>query len=184
VIALIGNRPTLQVGHYQVHDYDTCWVGDALRRAAVTAGTENFPFLEEIRQGIEDYLEHHCSLELLPLPTLYERVRRMLHQVGCASIAHHLEPVAPPLTVALDEIAARHQDSFELGFFEGLRRELRTLAAHGAEQLHFCGLRRCVLTLRQRQEWAPDCDELAAEIRAFLQLHLRDVRLDPADQAA
>jgi len=67
VISLIGNRPALQIGRYQVIDYDTAWLDDALRRAARAADHEDFPFVEDIRSGIEKYLETKCPLKLLHL---------------------------------------------------------------------------------------------------------------------
>jgi hypothetical protein len=179
VIALIGNRPTLQVGPYQVADYDTRWVGVALRQAAQAADSGGFPFLEEIHEAVDEYLESHCHLKLLPLPTLYSRLRRMLEQVGCPAIASHLQPVAPPLTIDLGAFADRSSAGFELFFFEMLRRELRELAAVGARDLNFTGLADCVRKLQQTEQWNPACDELMAEIRAFLQRNDRQLPSDP-----
>ena len=51
MISLIGNRPAIQIGRYQVIDYDTAWLDDALYRAAVAAEHEDFPFVAEIRSG-------------------------------------------------------------------------------------------------------------------------------------
>jgi len=65
MITFIGNRPALQIGRYQVIDYDTIWLDEALRRAARAAGCEDFPFVDEIRGGIVKYLETRCSLKLL-----------------------------------------------------------------------------------------------------------------------
>lgn len=158
----------LQVGPYQVHDYDTQWVGLALSRAAAAADRSDFPFLEEIRQATDEYLDSYCSLELLPLHALFARLRRLLEQVGCQAIASHLTPLAPPLTIDLGELAGRVDPGFELLFFETLRRELRELAAAGANELFFVGLAECVRRLRGTDRWGSDCDELEAEIRAFL----------------
>lgn len=176
MIALIGNRPAIQVGSHQVHDYDTRWLGDALRRAAAAADSENFPFLDEIRRGIEEYLESRCPRTLIPLPLLFERVRRMLRQVGCGLIAERLEPLAPPVTLALDQIARLAGEGFELAFFEQLRGEIHGLRAAGAEQLRFTGLRECVRILRRRDQWDASCDQLREEIRGFLLGQHREFR--------
>ena len=50
MISLIGNRPALQIGRYQVIDYDTAWLDDALKRAALAAEHEDFPFIADIRR--------------------------------------------------------------------------------------------------------------------------------------
>ena len=35
MISLIGNRPALQIGRYQVIEYDTGWLDDALRLSLI-----------------------------------------------------------------------------------------------------------------------------------------------------
>ncbi|RYD61291.1 MAG: hypothetical protein EOP83_17385, partial [Verrucomicrobiaceae bacterium] len=100
MISLIGNRPALQIGRYQVIDYDTAWLDDALRRAATAAEHEDFPFIADIRAGIVQYLETKCPLKLLHLEDLFDRMRKMLVKIGCERIAEKLEPLAPPVTVS------------------------------------------------------------------------------------
>ncbi|MGE9269738.1 MAG: hypothetical protein ACQKBU_02960 [Verrucomicrobiales bacterium] len=150
-------------------DYDTRWLGDALRRAAQAAEREDFPFLDEIRQGIEEYLESKCSLELLPLDSLYSRVRKMLETIGCHPIAEKLEPLAPPVTVSLEEAAREAGNGFELAFFSHLRDEISELRNAGAEEVRFVGLRESVQLLSGAKEWNEHCDRLLTEIRSFLQ---------------
>lgn len=175
MIALIGNRPTIQVGNHQVHDYDTVWLGHALQRAAAAADRDDFPFLEEIRQGVEEYLETKCSLSLLPLQTLYERMRKMLEKIGCHLIAEQLEPIAPPVTLSLTLAARRAGNGYELAFFECLRSELNELRREGAEEIRFTGLRESVLLLRKQDKWNAKCDQLLTEVRGFLWNQYRDI---------
>jgi hypothetical protein len=54
---MIGNRPAIQIGPYQVVDYDVAWLDDALRRAAAKADLNDFPLLGEIRAAVMLYLE-------------------------------------------------------------------------------------------------------------------------------
>jgi hypothetical protein len=77
VISFINQRPAIQIGPYQVLDYDTDWLEDAILRAAKEADHENFSMAPEIRQGVEMYLESKCSLRLLHLEDLFERVRKI-----------------------------------------------------------------------------------------------------------
>ncbi len=168
MISFIGNRPALQVGRYQVIDYDTAWLDDALLRAARAAEHEDFPFIADIRSGIVKYLETRCPLKLLQLEELFERVRKMLVKIGCERIAEKLEPLAPPLTVSLVHSAMAAGNGFELAFFGVLRAELRDLRALGAEQIHFTGLRECALILRGTSKWNKHCQILLLEIQAFL----------------
>jgi hypothetical protein len=168
MISFIGNRPALQIGRYQVLDYDTAWLDDALRRAALAADQADFPFIEEIRSGIVQYLETKCPLRLLQLDDLYARLRKMLIKIGCALIAEKLELLAPPVTVSLVCAALEAGNGFELAFFETLRDALAHLRGAGAEEIRFVGLRQCVLILRGTQHWNKGCESLLREIQASI----------------
>ena len=168
MIAPIDNRPALQVGHVQVFDYDTSWLDAALQRAAAAAEIPDFPFLGEIRHGVEDYLENKCPHTLLPLPTLFDRLRRMLHQIGCPRMAESLQPMAPPIYLSLSDIAQRADHGFELAFFQLLREELEVLRREGAEEIHFMDLAPAVRFLCQASSWTPRCARLHDEVRCFL----------------
>jgi hypothetical protein len=168
VISLIGNRPAIQIGRYQVIDYDTEWLDSALRRAARAADCEDFPFVDDIRSGIVKYLETKCPLKLLPLDELYDRMRRMLIKIGCGNIAENLAPLAPPVTVSLVRAAMEAGNGFELAFFEMLRAELRDLRTAGAEEIRFSGLRESAMILRGCPKWNKQCQVLLSEIEAFL----------------
>lgn len=168
MISYIGNRPALQIGRYQVIDYDVAWLDDALRRAAQAADHQDFPFVEEICAGILQYLETKCPLKLMHLDDLYERLRRMLVQIGCQPIAEKLEKVAPPVTLSLVRAALEAGNGFELAFFEMLRGELAGLRSVGAEEVRFVGLRASVLILRGVKQWDKGCEALLREIREFI----------------
>lgn len=150
-------------------DYDTAWIDDAIVRAACDAGQHDFPFVTEIRTGITEYLESKCPLKLLALEELFDRVRRMLCQIGCDHIAANLRPAAPPVTFSLVETANQVGHGFELGFFEVLRQELDDLRNLGVRQIHFSGLRESVFILRGTCKWNRSCELLLREIEAFLQ---------------
>lgn len=149
-------------------DYGTDWLDDAIRRAAHTAGHDDFPFVEDIRSGVVTYLETKCTLKLLQLEDLYDRIRRMLEKIGCERIAEKLEPVAPPLTISLVNAATAAGNGFELAFFQAIRKELTELRDAGAGEIHFTGLRECSLILRGATKWNKECDALLAEMEAFL----------------
>ena len=174
MISFINTRPALLIGSYQVIDYDTSWLDDALRRAAVAAEHENFPFIADIRSGIVQYLENKCPLRLLRLDDLFERMRKMLVKIGCEKIAEKLQPLAPPVTVSLVHAAMAAGNGFELAFFETLRIELAELRAAGAEEIRFIGLRETSLILRSTGKWNKQCEDLLDEICAFIKAWDRD----------
>ena len=168
MISLIGNRPALQIGRYQVIDYGTAWLDDSLRRAASAADHPDFPFIAEIRSGIVEYLETKCPLKLLQIEDLYDRMKRMLIKIGCERIAENLKPLAPPVTVSLVRAALEAGAGYELAFFESLRVELEDLRSAGAEEIRFSGLRECVLILRCTSKWDKRCETVSREIEEFL----------------
>lgn len=178
MISLIGNRPALQVGRYQVIDYDTAWLGDALRRAAEAAEREDFPFIEDIRSGIVEYLETRCPLRLLPLADLFSKMRRMLETIGCEMIAEKLEPLAPPLTVSLLNAAKAAGNGFELAFFETIRAEIEELRRIGAEEIRFTDLKESTLLIRGSTKWDKQCAQLEEEISMFLRACDKEQRQD------
>lgn len=149
-------------------NYDTAWLAVAIRRAASAAEREDFPFVDEIRRGIENYLETKCPLTLLSLPDLYERVRYLLVRIGCENIAEKLEAVAPPVPLSLVKIAKEAGNGFELAFFRLLKEEMAELQAVGAEEIRFTGLKEAAQTLCGAEAWDARCDAVLADIRNFL----------------
>lgn len=171
MISFIGNRPALQIGNLQILDYDTSWLEDALRRAASAANLDDFPLIPEIKNGIEIYLEHKCSLRLMRLEELFDKMRLMLMKMGCETIANQLQPLAPPITYSLVDAAKTAGNGFELAFFCILKTEIDTLRKAGAEKIEFFGLRESTQILRGASKWNLQSEILHREIHAFLQAY-------------
>ena len=169
MIALIGNRPVLQVGRHQVSCYDSQWLRDALCRAADDADRADFPLVDEICQGIFHYLENKCSLKLLPLPALYEKMRKMLESIGCDSIAVELKPYAPPVQVCLLRLVKDEQCVIEMSLFQLLKREVEDLSVAGADEIRFLHVHECVMHVLGAKKWDKACLRLSQDIVAYLQ---------------
>jgi len=169
MICLVGKLPVLKVGHHQVTGYGTEWIDRALARAAEAADRDDFPFIEDIRDGVLHYLENRCPMRVLPLEDLYARMERMLCKIGCPAIASHLEPLAPPLTVSLVQAARDAGNGFELGFFKLLLEDLNQLSQCGAEEIRVKDIEETAMILRGKKNFTKDCSQLAGEIRSFLE---------------
>jgi len=171
MICLAGNLPALQVGNQQVAGYDASWIDEALARAAVACNRQDFPFINDIRDGILHYLENRCPLRVFALEDLFERMRVMLRKIGCHAIADHLTPLAPPVTVSLTGPARDAGNGYELAFFQLLSEEIDLLKLSGVESIRFCHLEECVTLLtsdkRSRKKRLASA-QLGAEIQAFL----------------
>jgi len=105
MICLVGKLPVLKIGRHQVPVYGTEWIDRALARAAESANRADFPFIDDIRDGVLHYLEHKCPWRLLPIEDLFARMKRMLCRIGCEEIAKNLEPLAPPIKVSIARAA-------------------------------------------------------------------------------
>ena len=187
MICIVGNRPVLQIGRHQVTGYGTEWLRDAIMRGAQAAEREDFPFIDDLLEGILHYLENKCSLRVLTIEELHSRVRRMLERIGCEAIAQTLPLLAPPVTLSLMRAAKEAGNGFELAFFNKIHAEIEDLRMHGVEVLRFTGTRDCVKMLRGVDRWTSPCEQLHDEILTFLKTHghstlpnEREIRLDLA----
>ena len=169
MICLVGNRPVLQVGNHQIVGYGVDWIETALNRASVAADRDDFPFIEDIRDGIIHYLESKCPLRLLPIEDLYARMGRMLEKIGCAAISDQLKVLTPPVTLSLARAAREVEPGFELGFFQMLRNEVDALHHLGTEEVHFTEIREAALILVGTKRWNPACETFQRDILAFLE---------------
>lgn len=171
MICIVGNRPVLQVGRHQVTGYDMGWLRESIIRGAKASEREDFPFVDDLLEGILHYLEHKCSLRVLSVEDLHARVRRMLERIGCEAIARTLPLIAPPVTLSLVRAAKEAGNGFELAFFHQIHDEIEDLKLHGVEELRFTGTRDCVKLLRGVTRWTTPCETLHAEIISFLMRH-------------
>lgn len=169
MICIVGNLPVLKVGHHHVIGYDTDWIDEALKRAAIASNRQDFPFIDDIRDGVMHYLEHRCSLRVLPLDDLYERMRIMLRKIGCDAIASNLTPLAPPITVSLIKSAREAGNGFELVFFCLLTEEINLLRECGAESICFCDIEESASIMRGGKKTTKAHQQLCSEIVAFLE---------------
>ena len=173
MICLAGNLPPLQIGHQQVVGYRTDWIEESLNRAAAACGQPDCPILKDVRDGILHYLENRCSLKVLPVENLYERMRGLLRKIGCHEIARCLTPLAPPVTVSLIDPARSAGSGFELIFFQLLKEEISLLQISGAESIRFCDIEDSVKLLRGSEATEEQCRQLKIEIISFLESYHR-----------
>lgn len=171
MICIVGNRPVLQVGRQQVTGYGNAWLRQSIMRGAEAAEREDFPFIDDLMEGILHYLEHKCPLRVLTIEELHARVRRMLERIGCDAIAQTLPLLAPPVTISLEQAAREAGNGFELAFFNKIHDEIEDLRIHGVEELRFTDTRNCVKLLRGVNQWNHPCERLHDEIITFLKTH-------------
>ncbi|MBE6419031.1 MAG: hypothetical protein E7031_02770 [Akkermansiaceae bacterium] len=166
MIAFKNNRPLLQTGHCVISDYDLEWLSNILQEAAEAAGT-TLPLRDEIAHGILLYLENNCPLHAVPLDYLFDRMRRLLNQIGLPLIAANLRKQTPPVDIELDTLA--EEVPLPLFFYTELRRRMDGLRRIGLNTYHFSGKKECSLALGDRQRACPTQKRALQELDAFLQ---------------
>ena len=166
MIAFKNNRPLIQTGHCVISDYDLEWLSGVLQEAADAAGTI-IPLREEIAKGILTYLETNCPLHAIPLDYLFDRIRRLLTQIGMPLIAMHLRKQTPPVDIELDTLAA--EAPLPLFFYTELKRRMDSLRQVGLNTYHFSGKRACSLALGDRRRSCPTQQRALEELNSFLQ---------------
>lgn len=165
MIAFKFNRPVLQTGYCIISDYDRQWLEAVLQEAADAAGT-TLPCKEEIAQGILQYLEESCPLHAVPLDYLFDRMRRLLEDIGLPLIAANLHKQTPPVDIELDTLAG--ESPLPLFFYTELRRKMEELRRLGLTTYHFTGRKRCSLMLGARRRVCPTQRRALEELDAFL----------------
>ncbi len=166
MIAFKNNRPVLQTGHCVISDYDREWLSNLLQEAAEAAGT-TLPLKDEIAAGILLYLETECPLRAVPLDYLFDRMRRLLEQIGLPLIAANLRKQTPPVDIDLDALA--EETPLPLFFYTELKRRMDSLRSIGLDTYHFSGKKECSLALGDRQRVCPTQRRALEELDAFLQ---------------
>ena len=139
-----------------------------LQHAAERAGREDFPFLDDVYDAIVHYMQHKCPLRLLPVEKLVERIGFMLKRMGCEHIAMALPPMAPPITISLEQAAHEAGENYELGFFANLKSAVHEAKQAGAAALVFEDVRSSVRIVTRKKEWDQSCEDLEKEMVDFL----------------
>jgi len=168
MICIAGNMPVLKIGEHQISNYDTYWIRSAIENAARRADQSHFAFIDEVYDGIVHYLEHKCSLRMLPIEELFVRIQHTLKRIGCEPIANTLKVECPPITISLQRAAGDAGSGFELAFYSILFEEMKTLKELGANDIFFSHIRESVLILKQTEEWSDECEQLEQDILLWL----------------
>lgn len=169
MICFASHKPALLIGHdTQVLDYGMDWIERAILKASRAAGQDSFPYSQDVTAGINDFLEHHCSLRLLPLADLFRKVQSTLVRLGQKEVARQLTVAAPPVELSLMEIVKAQEPVQELLFFQELRTQVQMLRFAGADTITFTDLKEAVLLLNSTKRWTKGCAQTQLQIEDYL----------------
>ena len=161
MIGFRNNRPLLKLGDCLITEYGEQCLEHAARRAGTT-----LPFKDDLLASVRYYLEHECDLSVMQVSELYERLRRMLTEVGLAHLARELKEETPPMTVSVAEIA--RSVPFWLFFACELKKQVEELQVHGITKYCFTGRKECVMALQGRKRWDRSCQTLLEDLDFLL----------------
>ncbi len=167
MISLRDGLPLIQLTNGQAVAFEREWLIEALRRAALKAGYEQWWLAEHVTESVAQYLHTQRDENVIPVERLGRAVQAAVEVIGYGDVARHFEPGRPRVRVSLVELAREAGDCYELGFFERLGRRIWELVRSERCDFALVDLELCVKMLRRRKVWSRDCDALQSEIVSF-----------------
>lgn len=127
--------------------------------------------VREAASAVLHYFRDDLGRDTVTVDEFTAALEHVLRGLGFQIQGSSTHPLPLPGRVAesdLADLALRHGESLELGFFPGLRSELRTLLAGTPQVVRFNGLRSCAIRLAGTQKWCPRSEKVSEEIVRFL----------------
>lgn len=166
MICLSQHLPLLRVGRHDIAHYEEYWLERVLREAARQAGHEAWWPAGDVARGVLQFLRDRFDENIITLQDLFARVSQTLRTIGFPEIASAVQPEPPPLEVCLLELA-RESQGLELGFVQGVLRELAEMRTTGTPRLDLVNLRPAVQWVLGEEEWTSGCRRLEEEVVAL-----------------
>ncbi len=127
--------------------------------------------VHEAASAVLHYFRDDLGRETVTIDEFTAALEHVLRGFGFQVHGSSTHPIDLPGRVAesdLATLAGRLGGSLELGFFPGLRTELRSLLAGTPQIVRFSGLRPCALRLAGTSRWCPKSIRISDEIVRFL----------------
>jgi hypothetical protein len=158
--------------------FDAKRLAASIHRAAATAGQSDWWLSESIASAVQQYACQVAKSKTIAVTELEDLVAEVLVMLGHAKIAAAFSNNQNRVNVRLDELVAATGGACELELFTRLDTALRPAADERLVSLQICGLRACVLQMRQARRWCDGCRQLAEEI--VVHVRARVARIRPA----
>ncbi len=168
MVAFKEEFPYLKSESGQLFEFDQRWLREAITRAANDAGYPSWWLTDHVTESIAFYLRLRNDETFVAFNQLSQTVRYVLSVIGYKEIGPHFTPRPPPITISLFELAQSAAAGYELAFFEGLSRRIEGLIHAQVERVQFVSLNSSVKHLRGARIWSRACEQLRAEIVAFV----------------
>ncbi|MFI0348016.1 MAG: hypothetical protein ACH346_04495 [Chthoniobacterales bacterium] len=151
MISLRDGMPLITMPTGQASSFDKRWVTAAIQSAAQTAGYKHWRLADHITESVSLFLREEiqsCSFQVMELEKV---LSDLLISLGYANIAKQFSLPDPPATLSLMELAEKAGTSYELLFFELLKKRLQHIAASSTTRLEIYDLEPCLYHLTHRR---------------------------------
>ncbi len=167
MILIASRLPVLQVGDYQLKNYDTKWLKRAIEVALLRAGMDNTEIAHDVYSGVLHYLENDCPWTALKVEDLYAKVHSLLEKIGLGRAQGHLPMYSPEVEISVVEQLKELDCQIELALFGALRAECETLHGYGVERIVMAEVKEAVSELIAPKRWNKECQRLHDEITSL-----------------
>lgn len=140
----------------------------------VASGSALDPQLvHQAASAVLHYFKHDLKRQQVTVHEFSLALEKILRGFGFSVIMEGESPAsAERRPTDLEAIFTENGGAFELGFFGGVRAELRRIVADQPEVVSFSGLRACVKRILGRKRWSRGCENLSDQIVDYLRLCL------------
>ena len=168
MVAFKEEFPYLRSDSGQLFEFNRDWLHAEIKQAADRAGYPRWWLTEHVTESIAFYLRLRTDESVVAFSQLNQTVRYVLKVIGYKEIVPHFQPIPPPISVSLYEIAEAAGAGYELAFFDLLEKRVVAILATGAAGIHFFGLQPAIKHLRGVKIWTRACDALREEVTCFI----------------
>jgi len=170
MICLASRLPILQVGAYQISNYNTDWLLRALRDGLEMAEIPNPEVAQDVYEGVLYYLENDCPWKPLPIEKLYQKVASLLEKVGLGSARDCLPMYSPEIRISVAAKLEKLECHMEIALLKTLAEEVQSLHQYGVERVVFEEIKEAVYSLIPTKRWTKECQILHDEIFSLQEL--------------
>lgn len=167
MICFSSKLPVLQVGTYQLFDYETSWLLRSIEGGLSSVQIEDQGIAQDIYHGVVYYLENECPWKPLKIEVLYEKMDGLFVKIGFPKVKGQIPMYCPEIRISVLNKLESLDCKIEIALFSALQAELESLVSYGAEKIILDDLIETVHTLIPSKKWSKECQDLHDELFSY-----------------
>ena len=140
MIVLPQDLPLITLSNGYSFSFQKSWIKNALQSTASEQGYGSWWLAGELAESVEIYLRREWNRNTITILEVEAIIKKLLLSLHFSDLAATFFLPPPPTTISLLELAKEAGESYELLFFQLLKRRLEKAAQSSAEQLEIYGL--------------------------------------------